>query len=249
MGEVTLSLERKTPPPLKPGFAKLPICARLGAWPCGRKTCVRCSRSLPTGPQTDWLHFDTKCRDFEERDRELALTLRPHIESLRRRAAFRRQNAELLGLLERHGNTVGDRAIVIYEAGGQIDHATSGAQHSLAAWFGTRNGDLPHQLSEWLTVAKPGDRYTERRNSSGLRVEALGEFTLLLREQLYGDTHLTRREREVLGLVADGLTNAEIAKRLWVAQSTVGKHVEHAYSKLRVHSRTAAVARLAKLSD
>jgi DNA-binding CsgD family transcriptional regulator len=201
------------------------------------------------GPQTDWLHFDAQHRDFEERDRELALALRPYIESLWRRAALRRQNAELLGLLERDGDTVADRAILVYEAGGKIDHATSEAQHLLAAWFGTRNGDLPHQLSEWLTVARPGDRYTERRNGSGLTVEALGEFTLLLREQLSGDSRLTRREREVLGLVADGLTNAEIANRLWVAESTVGKHLEHAYSKLGVHSRTAAVVRLAKLSD
>ena len=201
------------------------------------------------GPRTDWLHFDTQRRDFEERDRELALTLRPHIESLWRRAALRRQTAELLGMLEKLDETAAGRAIVFYERGGRIDHATSEAMQLLAAWFGTRNGHLPHQLSEWLTAARPGDRYTERRNGSGLTVEALGEFTLLLREQFSSDTRLTRREREVLGLVADGLTNAEIAKRLWVAESTVGKHLEHAYSKLGVHSRTAAVARLAKLSD
>ena len=42
-----------------------------------------------------------------------------------------------------------------------------------------------------------------------------------------------------------GPHNAEIARTLWVAQSTVAKHLEHAYSKLGVHSRTAAVAQLA----
>ena len=80
-----------------------------------------------------------------------------------------------------------------------------------------------------------------------LTVEAAGEFTLTLRERISDDARLTPREREVLELVADGLTNAEIARRLWVAQSTVAKHLEQAYSKLGVHSRTAAVARLAKL--
>jgi DNA-binding CsgD family transcriptional regulator len=59
---------------------------------------------------------------------------------------------------------------------------------------------------------------------------------------------LTQREREVLGLVAEGLTNAQIARTLWVAESTVAKHLEQAYAKLGVHSRTAAVARLRKLS-
>jgi DNA-binding CsgD family transcriptional regulator len=63
-----------------------------------------------------------------------------------------------------------------------------------------------------------------------------------------GEANLTRREREVLSLVADGLTNSEIADRLWIAPSTVAKHLEQAYPKLGVHSRTAAIARLAKLS-
>jgi DNA-binding NarL/FixJ family response regulator len=58
---------------------------------------------------------------------------------------------------------------------------------------------------------------------------------------------LSEREREVLGLVAEGLTNAEIARRLWVAHSTVTKHLEQAYAKLGVHTRTAAVARLASM--
>jgi DNA-binding CsgD family transcriptional regulator len=80
-----------------------------------------------------------------------------------------------------------------------------------------------------------------------LSVEATGDLTLRLREQSAVPA-LTRREREVLGLVAEGLTNAEIARRLWVAQSTVAKHLEQAYAKLGVHSRTAAVARLRKLS-
>jgi DNA-binding CsgD family transcriptional regulator len=72
---------------------------------------------------------------------------------------------------------------------------------------------------------------------------------LTLRERPSADVGLTTREREVLALVADGLNNTEIAHRLWVAPSTVAKHLEQAYRKLGVRSRTAAVARLAKLSD
>jgi len=51
---------------------------------------------------------------------------------------------------------------------------------------------------------------------------------------------LTSREREIVALVAEGKTNAQIAVQLWVAPSTVKKHLEHIYSKLGVGRRTAA---------
>ena len=53
---------------------------------------------------------------------------------------------------------------------------------------------------------------------------------------------LTPREVEVLRLVAAGLTNREIAATLWIAPGTVRKHLDNAYAKLGVGSRTAAVA-------
>jgi DNA-binding NarL/FixJ family response regulator len=52
---------------------------------------------------------------------------------------------------------------------------------------------------------------------------------------------LTVQERRVLGLVAEGRSNSEIAAALHVCSSTVRKHLEHAYRKLGVHSRLAAV--------
>ena len=55
---------------------------------------------------------------------------------------------------------------------------------------------------------------------------------------------LTDREREVLELVAAGLTNAAIADRLWIARGTVKKHLDNIYAKLGVTNRTAAAARL-----
>jgi DNA-binding CsgD family transcriptional regulator len=54
---------------------------------------------------------------------------------------------------------------------------------------------------------------------------------------------LTAREHQVLRLVAEGLTNAAIAERLWISPGTVRRHLENVYSKLGVHTRTAAVAR------
>ena len=54
---------------------------------------------------------------------------------------------------------------------------------------------------------------------------------------------LTEREREVLDLVARGLTNAEIARRLFVSDKTVRNHVSNVFAKLHVAGRAEAVAR------
>ena len=54
---------------------------------------------------------------------------------------------------------------------------------------------------------------------------------------------LTEREREVLDLVARGLTNAEIARRLVVSDKTVRNHVSNVFAKLHVAGRAEAVAR------
>jgi DNA-binding CsgD family transcriptional regulator len=55
---------------------------------------------------------------------------------------------------------------------------------------------------------------------------------------------LTPREREILEHVAVGRTNTEVARLLWISPGTVRKHLENAYEKLEVHTRTAAVAAL-----
>jgi DNA-binding CsgD family transcriptional regulator len=51
---------------------------------------------------------------------------------------------------------------------------------------------------------------------------------------------LTRRELEVLSLLARGHTNRSMAKRLGISDKTVGNHVEHLYAKIGVSTRAAA---------
>jgi DNA-binding NarL/FixJ family response regulator len=55
-------------------------------------------------------------------------------------------------------------------------------------------------------------------------------------------SNLTTRESEVLRLLADGLSQAEIAGRLFISSKTVATHIEHILEKLEVRSRAQAVA-------
>ena len=55
---------------------------------------------------------------------------------------------------------------------------------------------------------------------------------------------VTRREAEVVGLVARGLTNKAIASQLQISSRTVQTHLERMFKKLAVRSRAALVARV-----
>ncbi len=59
---------------------------------------------------------------------------------------------------------------------------------------------------------------------------------------------LSQRELEVLRLVAEGLSNREISRRLFRALSTIKGHNQTIFDKLQVRSRTEAVARARKLN-
>ena len=56
------------------------------------------------------------------------------------------------------------------------------------------------------------------------------------------DDMLTGREREILQLLADGMSNADVATQLFISQETVKSHVRHILAKLEADTRTQAVA-------
>jgi len=57
---------------------------------------------------------------------------------------------------------------------------------------------------------------------------------------------LSEREQEVLALIAEGLSNAEIAQRLYIALGTVKRHINNIYGKMGVSSRTQAIAKASR---
>ena len=62
-----------------------------------------------------------------------------------------------------------------------------------------------------------------------------------------GRIELHGREKEVLGLIAHGLSNAEIGQRLFISPMTVKAHVHHIFEKLGVKSRAEAALRAAQI--
>jgi DNA-binding NarL/FixJ family response regulator len=56
------------------------------------------------------------------------------------------------------------------------------------------------------------------------------------------DEMLTAREREILQLLADGMSNSDVAAKLFISQETVKSHVRHILTKLEADTRTQAVA-------
>jgi DNA-binding NarL/FixJ family response regulator len=71
---------------------------------------------------------------------------------------------------------------------------------------------------------------------------AVSRVDLLLKDTAKGTGPLTQREVQVLRLVASGMTNREIADKLFISEKTVARHLSNIFTKLDLSSRTAATA-------
>ena len=78
----------------------------------------------------------------------------------------------------------------------------------------------------------------DRENGSGWAWVAVQE-----RDEPAELPSLTRREREILALLAAGLSNREMAERRVIAEGTLKRHIANLYRKLGVHTRTQAIRR------
>jgi two-component system, NarL family, nitrate/nitrite response regulator NarL len=118
------------------------------------------------------------------------------------------------------------------------------AEAGVAA-FVTRDDSLA-ALVETIRSAARGELLVTPKTAATLlsRVAALGTNDV----QDAADTRLTPRETEVFGLIAEGLSNKQIARRLCIELPTVKQHVHHILEKLQVSRRGEAVARLRGLT-
>src|SRR5215208_3467065 len=129
---------------------------------------------------------------------------------------------------------------------------------------GASGYELCHTVKDWYGESVPVILISDRRTEPADRVAGLliGADDYVLKpvlpaelvvraRRLLGVSHagvytrvdkLTPRERDVMTLLTEGLSQVEIAERLIITQRTVAKHIEHILGKLRVHTRAQAVA-------
>jgi len=90
------------------------------------------------------------------------------------------------------------------------------------------------------------DRYRARSREIEKSAERHRSHRTVAEEAIWrerwAELELTRRETEVLQLIADGLGNREIAQQLFLAEETVKTHVRNVLTKLQARSRSHAVA-------
>jgi DNA-binding CsgD family transcriptional regulator len=208
------------------------------------------------------LAMNRDARDFSERDVLALNTVRPHLVQGWRTVRDRRHMQALLDASEDAIAGNGSGLIVLWDPPQEL---APGVLVTLYRAFGrpSRTSPFPTRVARWLeeqaaqsggyglalsrplTAQRDGRRVilrylpprgshpgavvvTERSGSSDQRgFESLG---------------LTRREAEIVALVAGGSTNVEIAGHLGLAPSTVKKHLENVYVKLGVHGRAQVVA-------
>jgi DNA-binding NarL/FixJ family response regulator len=206
--------------------------------PCGVEDSlsVRLRIAPPTRPKG--FFFDRGGRDFSARDRALLDTLNPHLVQLDRASQARRRLREALAV---HEST--RAAVVLLEADDRVAFASTAALELLDRYLGEKGVRLPDPVASWLRERRRAATSEPLRIDAGERalVVELVDGALLLEEQRWVPG-LTAREQEILDLVAEGRTNAEIAERLWLSLGTVRKHLDNVYAKLGVHTRTAAAA-------
>jgi DNA-binding CsgD family transcriptional regulator len=212
--------------------------------------------------------------DFSERDRHVLEAVRPFVtQAYQNAAAIARTRAAVLAL---HSRSDSDAGVVVLGPSGRVEVATHQAAGWLRE-IARREVlvRLPEPLQSWsdrqrlrsrdglprgepLRVRANGTRLTAQFVAGGawgldailLRRSQAASPTLAEHEphELSAKPGLSTRESQVLGLLAQGLTNAQIAGELALSERTVAKHLERVYRKLGVHNRTAAALRARDVS-
>ncbi len=162
---------------------------------------------------------------------------------------------------------------MVFDEKGSVIQSTGFTETVIKKYFPKAETDengIPVELANWMKlyrfagkkdgVVMTQEPFIVEHKGNELRIRVIVDNsskrkTLLLREtfaiqpEALEPLGLTKREAEVLFLIAKGKTNPEIGILLDISTRTVQKHVEHIYIKLGVESRTAAMLRVNELNS
>ena len=119
-----------------------------------------------------------------------------------------------------------ERRVVLYTGSSDVDLLISGLD-SGARGYALKEG-TPHELT---TVAEGGTYVDPRLHPA-----------LLSRRATQTQKSLSKREREIMDLLAQGLTGEQVAERLFLSPETIKTHIRNAMSKLEANTRVHAIA-------
>jgi DNA-binding NarL/FixJ family response regulator len=123
-----------------------------------------------------------------------------------------------------------DRRIVLYTGSSDIDLLISGLD-SGARGYALKEG-TPSELTTALTTVAEGGTYVDPRLHPAL----------LSRRATQTQKSLSKREREIMELLSQGLTGEQVAERLFLSPETIKTHIRNAMAKLEANTRVHAIA-------
>jgi len=123
-----------------------------------------------------------------------------------------------------------DRRIVLYTGSNQIDLLISGLD-SGARGYALKEGTQSELRTAIATVAEGGTYVDPRLHPA-----------LLSTKVTQTQKALSKREREIMDLLAQGLTGEQVAEKLVLSPETIKTHIRNAMNKLEAHTRVHAIA-------
>jgi DNA-binding NarL/FixJ family response regulator len=123
-----------------------------------------------------------------------------------------------------------ERRIVLYTGSNEIELLIKGLD-SGARGYALKEGTQSELRTAIRTVAEGGTYVDPRLHSA-----------LLSRKATQTQRMLSKREREIMDLLAQGLTGEQVAERLYLSPETIKTHIRNAMNKLEAHTRVHAIA-------
>jgi DNA-binding CsgD family transcriptional regulator len=207
--------------------------------------------------------FHRNQSSFTDRDLSILTILSPHIQVAYRNS---QQYTKFQRQLTSQSQAFDRLKAIVLTISGEVELISTSAGNLLDRYFDgewTNSNLLPDTLNSWLKqqlrlqkseIISSVQPWRSEKNGRKLKIDLLCDFPaeqhlLICTEELidispveqFQSIGLSKREAEVLGLVAAGKTNPQISQQLAISVKTVKKHLENIFGKLNANSRNDAV--------